>query len=87
VVSQAIGRVAERLGNTKSVCRKCYIHPAVIASYLETTLHDELHPKRKSKKRPQLPAHETAVLRLLELHQRRRGRAKVLLKVKTQKAG
>ena len=28
-VTKAIERVAERLGNTKAVCRKCYIHPAV----------------------------------------------------------
>jgi DNA topoisomerase-1 len=85
VLSQAIERVAERLGNTKSVCRKCYIHPAVIAAYLETTLHDELHPRHKSKKRPQLPAHEAAVLRLLELHRRRRGVKSVTLRVGTKK--
>ena len=30
----AIERVAERLGNTPAVCRKCYIHPAIIESYL-----------------------------------------------------
>src|SRR5205807_2614074 len=28
----AIERVAKRLGNTTAVCRKCYIHPAVIES-------------------------------------------------------
>ena len=27
----AVERVAKRLGNTRTVCRKCYIHPAVIA--------------------------------------------------------
>jgi len=31
---QAIKYVAERLGNTPSVCRKCYVHPAVIDSYM-----------------------------------------------------
>ncbi|HEY3107493.1 MAG TPA: DNA topoisomerase IB [Chloroflexota bacterium] len=34
-VVRAIEKVAERLGNTPSVCRKCYVHPAVIESYLE----------------------------------------------------
>jgi DNA topoisomerase-1 len=29
-LSQAIEHVARQLGNTKAVCRKCYIHPAVI---------------------------------------------------------
>lgn len=33
-VLRAIETVAERLGNTPSVCRKCYIHPAVIDCYL-----------------------------------------------------
>ena len=26
--------VAERLGNTPAVCRKCYVHPAVIETYM-----------------------------------------------------
>lgn len=33
-VVDAIKQVAERLGNTPSVCRKCYVHPAVLESYL-----------------------------------------------------
>ena len=33
-VVQAIKEVAARLGNTPSVCRKCYVHPAVLDSYL-----------------------------------------------------
>jgi DNA topoisomerase-1 len=33
-VVQAIAAVAKRLGNTPSVCRKCYVHPAVLESYL-----------------------------------------------------
>lgn len=31
----AVERVAERLGNTPAVCRKCYIHPVVMQSYLD----------------------------------------------------
>jgi DNA topoisomerase I len=34
-VVQAIASVAKRLGNTKSVCRKCYIHPAILAAYMD----------------------------------------------------
>jgi DNA topoisomerase-1 len=30
--------VARQLGNTPAVCRKCYIHPAVLESYLEGSL-------------------------------------------------
>jgi DNA topoisomerase I len=32
-VVQAIKDVAARLGNTPTVCRKCYIHPAVLDTY------------------------------------------------------
>ena len=30
--------VAGRLGNTVAVCRKCYIHPAVMEGYLAGTM-------------------------------------------------
>jgi DNA topoisomerase-1 len=33
-VVEAVTAVAERLGNTVAVCRKCYIHPAVFDAYL-----------------------------------------------------
>ncbi len=33
-VVEAIKTVAARLGNTPSVCRKCYVHPAVLETYL-----------------------------------------------------
>jgi len=33
-VVAAIKRVANRLGNTPSVCRKCYVHPAVLETYM-----------------------------------------------------
>ena len=37
-IHQAIERVATRLGNTPTVCRKCYVHPEVIESYLSEDL-------------------------------------------------
>ncbi len=33
VVGRAVEAVAVRLGNTKAVCRKCYVHPEIIESY------------------------------------------------------
>ncbi|HZY62018.1 MAG TPA: DNA topoisomerase IB [Edaphobacter sp.] len=33
-VVQAIKQVAAKLGNTPSVCRKCYVHPAVLECYM-----------------------------------------------------
>jgi DNA topoisomerase-1 len=32
-IVEAVDRVAESLGNTRAVCRKCYIHPAVLEAY------------------------------------------------------
>jgi DNA topoisomerase I len=37
-VVRAVESVAERLRNTVAVCRKCYIHPAIIESYLNGSL-------------------------------------------------
>jgi DNA topoisomerase-1 len=37
-VAAAIESVARRLGNTKAVCRKCYVHPALVDAYLEGRL-------------------------------------------------
>lgn len=41
-VLRAIERVAERLGNTPTICRKCYVHPEVIAGYMDGTMRDAL---------------------------------------------
>jgi DNA topoisomerase-1 len=37
-VRAAIDAVAERLGNTPAICRKCYVHPEVLAAYLDGEL-------------------------------------------------
>ena len=34
-VTEAIKAVAEQLGNTPAVCRKCYVHPSIIEDYLD----------------------------------------------------
>lgn len=34
-IRRAIEHVARRLGNTVTICRKCYVHPQVIEAYLE----------------------------------------------------
>jgi len=41
-VTQAIDGVAHLLRNTRAVCRKCYIHPGVIESYLEGELQSAM---------------------------------------------
>ncbi len=37
-VTQAIESVAARLGNTPAICRKCYVHPALVEAYLNGQL-------------------------------------------------
>ena len=66
-ILQAIDRVAERLNNTRAVCRKYYIHPAVIETYEAGTLHEALQnggPPKGAAESP-LSAEEQAVVRLL----------------------
>jgi len=65
---RAIESVAKRLGNTKAVCRKCYIHPAVIDTYLEGALQEVLQPLDREMTDPEdgLRIDEAAILALLE---------------------
>jgi DNA topoisomerase-1 len=64
---QAVESVAGNLGNTVSICRKCYIHPGIIDGYLDGTLVDAFRQRagklRKSVKG--LKPEEAAVLALL----------------------
>lgn len=41
-VTQAVKKAAERLGNTPAICRKSYIHPAIIETYMEGGLAEAL---------------------------------------------
>ncbi len=67
-VRTAIERVAARLGNTTTICRKCYIHPEVLTCYLDGRLLEEIEVEIEAELRDDL-AHlrpeEAAVLALL----------------------
>jgi DNA topoisomerase-1 len=68
-VVEAVKSVAERLGNTPAVCRKCYIHPAVVDAYLEGTMLTSLRAQTErelSENLDRLGPEEAAVLALLE---------------------
>jgi DNA topoisomerase-1 len=39
-VNEAVKEVAAQLGNTPAVCRKCYIHPGVVAAFEDGMLSD-----------------------------------------------
>jgi DNA topoisomerase I len=65
------------LGNTKAVCRKCYIHPYVIDGYTEGSLLRFLNratSRNGRKSQPVLSTQETAVLAFLQ--QQQNGRKK-----------
>ncbi len=67
-VKAAISAVAKMLGNTPAVCRKCYVHPAVLESYLDGNLIEGL--KQRTEKMLEhslgnLRSEEAAVLAFL----------------------
>jgi DNA topoisomerase I len=63
-VVQAIECAAKRLGNTVAVCRKSYVHPAVVEGFLEG---DVIAPVRRAPSRAhRLSGDEAAVARLIE---------------------
>jgi DNA topoisomerase-1 len=66
-ILQAIEIVAKRLGNTKAVCRKCYIHPAVIDAYRDGSFLQILKARVKKSRHSghDLAPEEAAVLALL----------------------
>ncbi|HEY2070650.1 MAG TPA: hypothetical protein VGG48_13925 [Rhizomicrobium sp.] len=66
-IKAAIARAADTLGNTVAICRKCYVHPAVVRCYERGTF--VLDMPAKSRSRFALNPEERAVLKFL------RGRA------------
>ena len=63
----AIEAVAERLGNTPAVCRKCYVHPEVVQAYLDGALKEQMRQRvRRELAAGALDETERAVLRLLQ---------------------
>ena len=67
-VVQAVEAVAGLLGNTPSVCRKCYIHPAIFDGYLDGSLLEGLKQRADAvldADRPGLTAEEVAVTAFL----------------------
>ena len=68
-VTQAIERVAGRLGNTPAICRKSYVHPEVVGAYLDGTLVQSLKGEVEEKLREDmagLEPEEVAVLIFLQ---------------------
>ena len=65
----AIESVAERLGNTPAVCRQCYVHPAILDSYLDGSMLDSLQQNAEREWQDalaKLSPEEAAVMALLQ---------------------
>ena len=68
-IRDAIQKVATRLGNTPTICRKCYIHPEIITTYIEGALLLEVKGKNDEELQDDLTilrSEEAAVLALLQ---------------------
>ena len=73
-VKAAIERVASRLGNTPTICRKCYVHPEVLTAYAEGQLLFQIKGEVEAELRENLPdlrPEEAAVLTFLEARLKR----------------
>jgi DNA topoisomerase-1 len=67
-IRAAIERVSSRLGNTPTICRKCYVHPAVLDGYLAGSLAEEIGREAEAELRGELaalPPEEAVVLAML----------------------
>ncbi|WP_225889900.1 DNA topoisomerase IB [Indioceanicola profundi] len=73
-LTQAIRTVSSRLGNTPAVCRRCYVHPEVLNSYMDGSLIEQVKAEVERELREDLAGlspEETAVLCFLETRLRR----------------
>jgi DNA topoisomerase-1 len=73
-IRAAIEQVAARLGNTPTICRKCYVHPELISCYVEGALALDIKEEIEAELRDDLASlrpEEAAVLSLLEARMNR----------------
>lgn len=71
-LNAVLDEVAKMLRNTRAVCRRCYVHPAVIESWHEGRLGEEVKTIRQRFSRPLkgLDAEESVVLRWLSTREK-----------------
>ena len=68
-VSQPVFVFAKILGNTPAICRKCYVHPAVLETYLNGAMIEGLKRKTEQALRENeqdLQTVEVAVMKFLQ---------------------
>ena len=69
-IAEAVKQTAGQLGNTPTVCRKCYIHPSILEAFQDEAMHERwlaasVRPKRISG----LSDEEAALVQFLEAEQ------------------
>ncbi|HUF93384.1 MAG TPA: DNA topoisomerase IB, partial [Candidatus Limnocylindria bacterium] len=67
-VVAAIDAASAKLGNTRTVCRKFYVHPELIDAYLDGSVLPPLPPRvwhKRAARRARLRRHEREVLEFL----------------------
>jgi DNA topoisomerase I len=65
IVKTAICAVAQLLGNTPAICRKCYVDPVIVEAYLSGSQIAGLAETIKTPENPNLRAVERAILKFL----------------------
>jgi DNA topoisomerase-1 len=73
-IVSAIDVVARRLGNTRAVCRRCYVHPAVIDEYEREEIPSALARPDRVRRDGSLSSHESAVASIVARATRRASR-------------
>jgi DNA topoisomerase I len=68
-IVEALDNVSAQLGNTRSVCRKYYVHPGIIRLYEENNLQkylDELDAQEKPDNKADLTGEEKVLMKILK---------------------
>jgi len=70
-IVEALDIVSKHLGNTRTVCKKYYVHPVIISMYEDKSLEkyfNELDTIEKDDGKSGLTAEEKVVMKILENH-------------------
>ena len=70
-VLEALDKVSKHLGNTRNVCKKYYVHPAIVSLYEDKSLEKYLHQLDKIEvddNTAGLTAEEKIVMKILEIN-------------------
>jgi len=73
IILQALDKVAAELGNTRTTCRKYYVHPVLISDYEASGLEGAFEAVKKKKDSTYFSATEKVLLKLFSRYQPEHG--------------